>query len=656
MIRRRIRLASLLVIAATAAAAQNSVLRPPSGDTAVLRPVVVTATRDSVTQVAPTAATTVISGEQLRAQGIISVTQALSFISSMTTVQAGSFGATTSLFTRGGQSNYTLLMIDGSPVNDPGGFLDLANLTTDDVDRIEIVRGPGSVLYGSNAISGVIQIFTRRRAGADFANVVASGGSYGTRDYEIGGGFGKEAAAVTLDASRANTNGIYSFNNSASNDVYSGLIHFGSAGKAHLDVSGRQMRSVYNFPTDFTGAQVDSVQWTNSRLTVASVDGGFYMGKKVELRVLAAGTENQSTSQNLPDNAGDTLGFYYVDPSTIKQWSIDARLAIHANAATAITIGGEYDDQQIKSFDSSFSAGFTDTSSFAHSRTNTAYYANATGDIGSKFTYDAGIRLTNSDLFGTFTSYRVGAGFVLTPKTLVRGSIGSAFNEPSFFEQYSTGFTTGNPNLKPETGTSWEIGLQQQISSGKGVIGVTYFSQHFTNMIQYDPGVPPGDPNYENIAKADASGIEAEMRLAVSQAWLLEFAYTWLDTKVVSALSSGDPGATLIAGDALLRRPSNAGNVSLTYFLVKKLTFNVQGVYVGSRADVDFSTDERVTLPSYVLMNASLMLTLKADAEGRFAAIMARGNNIFNHGYQQTFGFGAPGRTLLVGIRLGVGY
>ena len=656
MTRRHIAALLVLAIPATLAAAQNSVLRPPSGDTAVLRPVVVTATRDSVTQVAPTAATTVISGEQLRAQGIITVQQALSVISSMTTVQAGSFGATTSLFTRGGQSNYTLLMIDGSPVNDPGGFLDLANLTTDNIDRIEIVRGPGSVLYGSNAISGVIQIFTRRRVGADFANVVASGGSYGARDYQLGGGFGKEAMAITLDASRSKTNGIYSFNNSASNDVYSGLIHFGSAGKAHLDIAGRQMRSVYNFPTDFTGAQIDSSQWTDSRLTVASVDGGFYMGKKVEFRVLAAGTENQSTSQNLPDALRDSSFIYYVDPSTIKQWSVDARLAIHANASTAITLGGEYDDQQIKSFDSTFSESFTDTSSFAHTRTNTAYYANATGDIGSKFTYDAGIRLTNSDLFGTFTSYRVGAGYVLTPKTLVRGSIGSAFNEPSFFEQYSTGFTTGNPNLKPETGTSWEIGLQQSVSKGKGVMGVTYFSQHFTNMIQYDPGVPPGDPNYENIAKADASGIEAELRLAISQAWFLDFGYTWLKTKVVNALSSGDPGATLITGDALLRRPSNAGNVGLTYFLAKKLTFNVQGVYVGSRADVNYSTDERVTLPSYLLMNASMMLTLKADAEGRFAAIMARANNVFNHGYEQTVGYAAPGRTLMVGIRLGVGY
>ena len=297
-----------------------------------------------------------------------------------------------------------------------------------------------------------------------------------------------DAVAASLDASRSNTNGIYSFNNAAKNDVYSGVIHFGSPGSAHLDIAGRQNRSVYNFPTDFTGAQVDSSQWTTSRLTVASVDGGFYMGKKVEFRVLAAGTQNQSTSQRLQESGADTVGVFYVDPSTTKQWSIDARLAIHANASTAITLGGEYDDQQIKSSDSSFSSDFNDTSSFAHSRTNTAYYANATGDIGSKFSYNAGIRITNSDLFGTNTSYRVGAGYVLLPKTIIRGSIGSAFNEPSFYEQYSTGFTTGNPDLKPETGMSWEIGLQQSISDGRGVMGVTYFSQKFTNMIQYDPG------------------------------------------------------------------------------------------------------------------------------------------------------------------------
>jgi vitamin B12 transporter len=650
---RRFALLSLLLAPAAAFAQARTI---EVSDTARLEPVVITATRDSVKQSVPTASTTVITGEALRSQGIVTVSQALSVISSMTTVQAGSYGATTSLFTRGGQSNYTLLLVDGAPVNDPGGFLDLANLTTDNVDRIEIVEGPSSVLYGAGAISGVIQIFTRRPGNLSFANVAATGGSYGIRNYDLAFGTGKESVGISLDAARYRTDGILAFNNNASNDVYSGLLRFGHTGGAHLDFSGRQMTSAYHFPTDFTGAAVDSNQQTSGRLTVLSADGGLYMGKKVEFRVLAAATQNHSTSQNLPDGAWDVTGFYYVDPSTVKQWSVDARFAFHLSGASAITAGALYADQQIKSSDSSWSIGVTDTSSFHHTRNNTAYYANATGDIGSRVSYNAGARVTVSDQFGTFTSYRFAAGFALSKTTSFRGSVGSSFREPAFTEEYSTGFSTGNPDLKPETGTAWEIGIDQRFGKEGTTATVTYFSQRFSNMIQYDPGVPFGQPNYYNVAVANASGVEAALHAVINKQWWFDAGYTWLSTKVVESISSGDPTATLVPGEPLLRRPSNAGNIGLTYQMIRKLTFGVQAQYVGSRADIDYNLGSRVTLPSYTLVNASMLLSLKSDAEGRFIGVTARGTNLFNTGYQQTVGFAAPGRALLVGIRLGVGY
>ena len=622
-------------------------------DTGKLAPVVVTATRDSVSQSASTAATTVITGAALRAEGIITLQQALSVIASITTVQAGSFGASTSLFLRGGNSNYTLLLVDGAPVNDPGGFLDLANLTTDNIDRIEIVRGPGSVLYGSDAISGVIQIFTRRGTTGAFGDVAGAAGNFGSHAYDLAFGFGKPTASFTFDGARYRTNGIEAFNNEYSNDVYSVAGHLGAPGASHLDLTGRQMTSNFHYPTDDTGAAVDSNQQTSGRLRVGSLDGGFYLGHKLEFRAIGGYTENKSTNQNLPDNAGDSLNFYYVDPSTLTQWSVDARLALHLNKSTAITAGGKYDDQQVKSRDSSFSSGFTDTSSFEHSRINTAYYLNATGDAARKFSYNAGIRLTESAQFGKFTTYAIGAGLVLSPKSSIRASFGTAFREPSFYEQYATGFAMGNPNLKPETGTSWELGLSQAFAKGDAVIGVGYFSQRFTDMIQYDPSAPPGTPNYENVAEATATGIEADLHAALSKAWLLSAAYTWLNTNVVSSLAGGS-AATLVEGQQLLRRPSNAGNVSFTYHVPKKLALTAQAQYVGSRADIDYTTFQRVTLPSYALLNASVLWTVKSDAEGRFAAITLRGTNLFNHGYQQTVGFQAPGRAFFAGFRVGV--
>lgn len=627
---------------------------PAPPDTTHLPTVVVTATRDSVVQATPTSATTVITGASLRAQGIVTMQQALSVISSITTVQSGSFGATTSLFMRGGQSDYTLVLVDGAPVNDPGGFIELANLTTDNVDRVEVVRGPGSVLYGSDAVTGVIQIFTRKGTTGGFGSASYGLGNFHTTAGDFDLGLGKPTASFTLDAARYNTNGILPFNNQANNYVYSFAGHLGDAKSAHLDLVGRQMNSAYHFPTDFTGAAVDSNQFTSGRMRVGSLDGGVYLGSKFELRALGTYTQNKSTSQNLPADSADTLSFYFVDPSLLTQYSADLRFAIHASAATVITAGGMYEHQQDQSSDSSFGPGFVDTSSFDHSRHNTGFYANATGDIGSKFSYNAGIRFTQSQQFGNFNTYRVGAGFAFDPNTSIRASIGSAFVEPSFTEEYASGFATGNPDLKPEIGRSWEAGLNHTFESLKTIAGLTYFSQRFTDMIQYDPSVPPGTPNYENIAISTASGLEAELHMVPSATWMIDFAYTWLKTNVVDAGVNGGPAATLVTGEPLLRRPANAGNLSFTYHEAKKVALVAQLVYVGSRADVDYNLLERVTLPSYLLVNGSLLWTVKSDNEGRFLGVVFRGNNLLNHGYQQTVGFQAPGRVLFVGVRLGI--
>ena len=141
-------------------------------DTVELNPVIVTATRFPRSAAAVPAAVTVLRGVELRAQGIHTVFEALRDVPGATVVQTGSFGGQTSLFLRGGQSNYVKVLVDGVPVNQPGGSFDFANLTTDNVERIEVVRGPASVLYGSDAVTGVVQIVTRRGTGRDRAEAV----------------------------------------------------------------------------------------------------------------------------------------------------------------------------------------------------------------------------------------------------------------------------------------------------------------------------------------------------------------------------------------------------------------------------------------------------------------------------------------------------
>src|SRR5204862_1082845 len=168
----------------------------------MLTPVVVTATRLPTPADAVPAAVTVLTGEALRSQGIQTVAEALRTVPAAHVVVTDAYGSQTSLFLRGGNSDYVKVLIDGVPQNAPGGAYDFANLTTDNVERIEVVRGPVSVLYGSDAVAGVVQIFTRDGGGATHGSVAARGGTYGTGALDATLSAGDARASYALSVSR----------------------------------------------------------------------------------------------------------------------------------------------------------------------------------------------------------------------------------------------------------------------------------------------------------------------------------------------------------------------------------------------------------------------------------------------------------------------
>jgi vitamin B12 transporter len=191
-------------------------------DTASLPEIVVTATRYPVAPDSVAATVTVLRGDDLRAQGIHFVGDALRQVPGAHLVQGGPYGAAASLFVRGGESDYVKVLVDGVAVNQPGGFYDFASLTTDNVERIEVLRGPGSVLYGSDAIAGVIQIVTRQ--GDDGLRLGATGeaGSFGSARWEASVLGGADALGWSASVSRITSEGTYEFNNDYRNTVASG--------------------------------------------------------------------------------------------------------------------------------------------------------------------------------------------------------------------------------------------------------------------------------------------------------------------------------------------------------------------------------------------------------------------------------------------------
>jgi vitamin B12 transporter len=195
--------------------------------------------------------------------------------------QTGSFGGGTSLFLRGGESDYVKVLIDGVPVNDPGGAFDFAHLTTDNVERIEMVRGPSSVLYGSDAVSGVVQIFTRRGQGAPQAEVGVRAGTYSSVVVDGGLSGSTETVDYAFSLSRSTTNGSYAFNSNYDNMVLSGTAHVRPDERTRARIALRYTDAEYHYPTDGVGLVVDRNSFSVQDRIVGSLDvSRFFTGRR----------------------------------------------------------------------------------------------------------------------------------------------------------------------------------------------------------------------------------------------------------------------------------------------------------------------------------------------------------------------------------------
>lgn len=624
-------------------------------DTLALPEVTVTATRYPVPPESLAATLTVLRGDELRAQGIRFVGDALRQVPGVQIVQGGGYGAQTSLFVRGGESDYVKVLIDGVPVNDPGGAYDFGSLTTDNVERIEILRGPASVLYGSDAITGVVQIVTRRGTGAPEFDASAEAGTYGMVRWEgaARGGGGGIGWAASL--SRLTSDGLYPFNNAYRNTVAAALLRARAGAATHATLSVRYHDAKYNFPTDFTGAPIDSNQFNTDQGTTLSLGLRRDFGRLLRADLQLGRNETvRGYDDTLPPGQGPD-GFS-VSQASIQRNTVDARVLYLGLPRTTLLGGAAFDDEQEQDFSRSDGAFGPFSGSFAASRTNWGVYAQATAQPDARLQLIAGGRLDDNQRFGTFWTYRIAALAFVTPVTRIRASAGKGFKEPSFFDTFSTGFTKGNPDLRPERSTSVEAGVEQDLAAGRVMLSVTGFAQRFRDLIQYSAAPPVADgPNYFNIAAANASGIEAGAALRRLGPVEAGASYTWLHTNVTDAGFDSGPDATFVQGERLLRRPNHTLTLHAGVRPGNRLQLGAVVSFVGSRDDLRFgqfpAPTTRVTLPSYHTVDLSGRIILFRARHGfpGFAA-QARVENLFDEQYQQIAGFLSRGRTIVVGV------
>jgi vitamin B12 transporter len=622
-------------------------------DTVTLAPIVVTATPVPTRADRLSNRVTVISAADLAAAGIHTVADALAGVVGLTVVRTGPIGSGTAVFVRGGESDYVKVLVDGVPVNEPGGAYDFAHLTTDDVDRIEVVQGPVSVLYGSDAVSGVVQVFTRARGSRVDAG--ARAGTYGTVDADAAVGLERGPVAASLAARRFTTAGRYAFNNEYANRVLGGRLRLAPDARTTLDFTLRRTDADYHFPTDGAGNVVDHDQHQLARGWTLGLTAERRLSERAALRLALASNAGNGGIEDDPDGPGDTLGVYaYHSRQDVVRRGADGRVSLGLGRRSTLTLGGAFEDQRERGSSTAASefGPYGDTTDV--SRQNWAGYTELASTVGG-LDLTAGARLDRNERFGTFVTWRGGASWTLAAGWRVYGSAGSAFKEPTFFEQFGGGFVIGNPALTPERTTSWEAGAEGALLDARVRASAAYFGQRFRDLIQYTATpAAPGGANYVNLAAANADGLELELTVAPAPGATLRAHYTYLHTRVTDAGVLPDDDAAFRAGDRLLRRPTHSAGLD-GRTRIGRVTLYSAVRWTGSRADADFAAvpARRVELPAVAIVDlAGEVLVLPEAGLAPGVTLTVRVENVFATAYQMAFGFPALGRVVLVGGRM----
>ena len=598
-------------------------------------------------------AVTVLSGEDLRARGVTRVSDALREVPGAMLVQNGSFGSVTSLFLRGGESRYTKVLIDGVPVNASGGFFDFSHLTTDNVERIEIVRGPTSVLYGADAVSGIVQIFTRKGSDEPRASLGVRAGTFRSFDVDADATGDNALGQFSLGAAHHSTNGILPFNNQYRNGTLSSAVTLGHGTAGDARISARYTAAEFHYPTDFAGQPVDSNSYrTQHRLTVG-IDAGRNLSTYAQARFLAGTNEVSDLTEDIATPFGASAPEHSAFRSRGYRRNAEGRLSLFLPANATVTVGANYEREHERSSNGSGPVGgaTTQTDSFDASRHNLAYYSELLGNPDERFSYTLSGRVDDNSDYHRFATYRIGASAGVLPAVRLRASLSTAFNAPAFNQLRPTLFTVGSPDLRPERIRSAEVGLATTSWAEPIRFTASYFTQRFSDLIQFVNGGPPSfKGSYANLTGASSNGYEGELALSPSSNWRGSASYTIVNPRVTE-IPPGYQGGDNV-GDALIRRPSHSGSVVVMYSRPASAGVGVALNFVGKRADTDFAQfpSPRVTLPAYTRLDISAELPISVQKRGGLT-LNARVENALNKRYEDALHFAAPGRTVLIGAR-----
>lgn len=585
---------------------------------------------------------TLIPAEEIERKQERTLPDVLRTVPGLNVVQTGGPGGKTSLFTRGTNSNHTKVLIDGIDANDPSqdGVFDFGQVFTSDIAQVEVLRGPQSSLYGSDALGGVVNIVTKQGEGPPQFRGMLEGGSFETFN---------QSASVSGSTSRFN----YAFNvaHSVTDDTPVTPLDLLPPGRKRINDSYENTTLSTKLGVDVTDTLSLSAvaRYTDSTLFFTGEDFSFFPSvpaadqseqnarqffTRGEARLtlfggafknrFGVGYTNYRTTIQAPDtgfglppeniNHGDRLKF---------DWQGNIELA----KGQVLVLGVEdYEDRLI---DSPISV----------ENSNAAGFAELQSEILPHLFTAASVRYDNNERFGDKITWRIAPAYIVPQtNTKLKASYGTGFKAPSLtqlFVSFPAFNFFANPDLQPEESEGYDMGFEQPLFEDRFRFGATYFHNDITNLI----GANPTFTTLINVGRATTEGVEAFAAAAITDRLDVRADYTYTDARDDTT------------GLELLRRPRHKASVSASWRPIDRLSISATLLYVGSQVDGNRSFSvQRLDTPDYYLVN------LAADYDlGRGAIVFARIDNLFDRRYENPTGFQRPGFGAYAGLRVAFG-
>ena len=616
-----IRFAALLIVAPLTVRAQQA-SPTPSPSEAEVEQVVVSATRFDIPLDQSPASVSVISSEDLEQKQIERVSDALREVPGLSVVQTGTAGQLTSVFMRGLPSQDMQVLLNGIPINQGlAGQFDFANLTTDDIDRIEVVRGPQSTIYGPRALAGVVQIFTKEGSGPPGITLSAEGGSYDTfreslqSDGKIGE-FDYSIGASRLDTDNARPNNNY--RNTA------GIADTGWSPNEALRIGGLfaySLSDTGNPNTIFDPRPIDHFL-TEKWLIAPHVDlrvGDWWEHKFI----FDYDHERQLNDPNQDGFVGPTRALF-------ERTQIDYQNDLRPTSWLTLTSGFFYSrvnagqERPFVLFGPTFISDHTE---------EVAGFLQATLTPIENLIFVAGGRFDHFNQFGGIWTYRFAGSYKIDKtNTTLHSSVATGFSPPSSQDK----IFGNNFGLKPEHDLGWDIGIDQRLWENRVTVGLTYFRNDLSNVIGFN-----GLFQTLNLGAALTQGLEGELRAQPIPGLVLTTSYTYLDARKTSAADISQP-----QGARLPRRPRNEVYVSASYLWCKKLRTTIEAKFVNAREELNFGG------PNFDIEDYSFVNIAAEYEVNPHLSIFGRIDNLTNEHYSEVFGFPALGRAAYGGMKV----